>query len=347
MLTLRTPLRYIAPPHLALLDWERPGNPRLAGGVHIWRKAEAMKNRQGMSLIEVLVTIAIIGVLVAITLPAIQAAREAARRSACRNNLKQMGLALMNYESIHGCLPPAGGANGFSFIARILPQLEQGNLYNTLNFEGKLGFRENHTVQMTRIEMLLCPSDGGGSGRVGVTSYAGNHGCGYDRFGENGAFVGFMGRPPVALRDVTDGLSSTAMVSEWVLGPVNLVRDPLASTFNTPRLDGSDRFDEFVAACAGIDPSRAPIIGGPDKGATWPEGHSSASLYNHVLPPNSYSCTNGYLVSAGAWTAGSRHAGGAHTLYMDGRVGFSSRAIDREVWRSLGSRDGGEIISAQ
>ena len=305
-----------------------------------------MKNRHGMSLIEVLVTIAIIGVLVAITLPAIQAAREAARRSACRNNLKQMGLALMNYESIHGCLPPAAGANGFSFIARILPQMEQGNLYNTLNFEDKVGFRENHTAGVTRIEMLLCPSDGGGSGRVGVTSYAGNHGCGYDKFGENGAFVGYMGRPPVALRDVTDGLSSTAMVSEWVLGQFNTVRDPLSAAFDTSRLDGSDRFDEFVAACAGIDPSRAPV-GGVPKGASWPEAGMPLSLYNHVLPPNSYSCTNGGIVSAGAWTAGSRHAGGAHTLYIDGRVGFSSRAIDREVWRSLGSRDGGEIISAQ
>ena len=303
-----------------------------------------MRNRQGMSLIEVLVAITIIGVLVAITLPAVQAGREAARRTVCRNNLKQMGLALLSYESSLGCLPPGGGSNGFSFIARMLPYFEQGNLYNSLNFARPEGIGENYTVSVYRLDNLLCPSDLGWDGRVGWTNYAGNNGCGYEKFGENGAFMVSGRRPPVAFRDVTDGLGSTALVSEWVLGLINGQRDLLGSNFDTPLLAGIARFDEFVIACAGIDPQRVPH-GGTPKGAYWAEGQMPGSLYNHVLPPNFYSCRNGTLVSAGAWTAGSRHASGAHTLYLDGRVSFSSPSINRQVWRSLGSRDGGEIIS--
>jgi len=139
--------------------------------------------RRGFTLIELLVVIAIIAVLVALLLPAVQGARESARRSQCVNNLKQLGLAIQSYADVNGALPPTGSntnsnafnpssVNDFSMKARILPFLEQMTLYNSLNQSfgydiitaGNPGYRCNNTVTLTTVSTFLCPSDGNNPG---------------------------------------------------------------------------------------------------------------------------------------------------------------------------------------
>ena len=132
--------------------------------------------RRGFTLIELLVVIAIIAVLISLLLPAVQSAREAARRAQCLNNFKQIGLALHTYHQSHGVFPPgyvsnfipgAGGNTslevdtgpGWGWASQILPQMEQSNTYNAINFNISMIMADNNTAQYTRISSFLCPSD--------------------------------------------------------------------------------------------------------------------------------------------------------------------------------------------
>src|SRR4051794_16817704 len=159
-----------------------------------------MRRSRGFTLIELLVVIAIISVLIALLLPAVQAAREAARRIQCTNNLKQMGLGLHNYESIAGAFPPSNvlqgtgntvaWRNGFSVHARILPFMEQGGMFNAINFLFDHRSAQNATVVSLSVSIFTCPSDINGAGQTTfpfgtarVTSYGVNGG---DWFSWNG-----------------------------------------------------------------------------------------------------------------------------------------------------------------
>ncbi|MEQ9070724.1 MAG: DUF1559 domain-containing protein, partial [Gimesia chilikensis] len=122
---------------------------------------------RGFTLIELLVVIAIIAILIALLLPAVQQAREAARRTSCKNNLKQLGLGLHNYHDTHGCYPPgyiyrpgaSGNQLGFGWVAMILPMIDQANLYNEFNFNLPIFDAANLTAREKQIPGLLCPSD--------------------------------------------------------------------------------------------------------------------------------------------------------------------------------------------
>jgi prepilin-type N-terminal cleavage/methylation domain-containing protein len=308
-------------------------------------------NGSGFTLIELLVVMAIIGVLVALLAPAVQAAREAARRSQCANNLKQMGLALHNYHESHACLPPgvvaarsgpgtsaADFTPGWSFFAMILPQLEENNLYNSVNFDLPIADSSNHTARRTHIGTFLCPTDTGprviqltDSGNppaeantpvpitdASVCSYVG---CLGDTAYEDPAFTGVFHRNySVRMADIIDGTSNTIGIGErmsrfsensWV-GPVpgqETVYSPTAPDYN-PALP-SFRFRPAISAVlAHIRvTSRTPTD----------RANSPGSFFSF-------------------------HPGGAHFLLMDGSCRIIGGEMSISVYRALGTRNGSESM---
>jgi prepilin-type processing-associated H-X9-DG protein/prepilin-type N-terminal cleavage/methylation domain-containing protein len=295
-----------------------------------WRMRRPI-TRPGLTAIELLVVVAIIGVLVALLLPAVQMAREAARRAQCAANLHQIGVAFSHRVSRSGGTPRG--------LAGLLNQLEQTALAELPRDTTDTG----QTARATTLSVFLCPSDPGppGPGAGGGANYAGNGGVGFTPTGRvrNGAFG-------ASINDFADGLSNTAAVSEWLRGSGDpQVRDPKRSVFATPdRLIGPADLDRFGSECHGLEPQLAQVapLG---KGMDWTRDGFGYTLYNHVLGINDHACTNGGLVEQGAWTVGSAHPSGANVLFADGHVSFVKDSIVLNAWRALGTRNGGEVVS--
>ncbi|MEW4570623.1 DUF1559 domain-containing protein [Tautonia sp. JC769] len=345
------------------------------------------RSRSGFTLIELLVVIAIIGVLIALLLPAVQSAREAARRAQCINNLKQLGLALHNYESTVGSLPWGDGPdqwNQWSSFALMMPYLEQGTIFNAMNFDWGLqnpATLWNTTAQRVTISFLQCPSDEDRlTNAEGHTNYAANAGSApaafYD-WNNTNAFNGVFGwagnsrraaaepnyrknKPIVVLADIRDGTSNTAAFSEKVKGigmPANPgvldLTNPSSSPIQLPTPTGNDLIDPraFYQQCRATGPGTPGAVVTPNNypyGYYWFNGSIANTRYNHVMPPNSHSCNYGgrWGNAGGAYTASSRHPGGSNVVFCDGSVKFVKGTIAPEVWWALGTRAGGEVISA-
>lgn len=343
---------------------------------------EADVRRRGFTLIELLVVIAIIAILIALILPAVQQAREAARRTQCRNNLHQLGLALHNYEGTFQVLPPnlvPGGTNyrysagNWGVLAYLSPYLDQTPVYNKMNLEAPTycftGFAYeicdpgNKEAAGLTIPLFLCPSDrgvslGGGYGveSIGPTNYVANQGSGLnstsqgDRHGSPYDADGVMfADSSIRFTDVKDGTSTTAAMSESLLGDG-------AENFNgsAPPADS-----QYVYAYLRTFPSSltdtecaSPMHWNVDRrrGFLWFSGEIRNSSYNHYYLPNDrrWDCiTNAQALgyTAIGWRAArSHHEGGVHLLLCDGAVRFVSENIDLLTWRSLATRRGSEVI---
>ncbi len=305
--------------------------------------------RRGITLIELLVIIAIVGILTALLISAVMSAREASRRAECANHLRQIGLALASYSTDIGIYPQGVNGKGYSVHTMLLPYFEQTNIYNQLNFsaichKSMLPDAVNATVAQFRVAVFLCPADPLISSRTAQTSYAGNRGTGVQKYGYNGTFA-FERTGPIGYSAFSDGTSTTAAMSEWVRGTQDQARpDQLHSTFETTEtLADPEQFDRFVSECQSINPTTASV-NRLAKGSSWLRGDFSFTLYNHSLGINEPTCTNGTAVQIGAWTAGSMHSRGCQTLFVDGHVQFLSSTTSLHVWRSMGSRAGGEVI---
>jgi prepilin-type processing-associated H-X9-DG protein len=325
-------------------------------------------------LIELLVVIAIIAVLIALLLPAVQSAREAARRIQCTNNLKQIGLALHNYESIAGAFPmigiiAPGTPNpwvGWSGQARILPLLEQGPMYSSINFSLPYSTPDNYTVASQSISSFLCPSEiqtqptppnAFFNTPKGVANYGLNVGDWfvYQTGGppSRGAFAPNISR---RFSNFTDGTSNTMFATEnKVRQPCYLCFAPL-SQINNPAVIPDPNANPFTVA---------PEYGGScgmvaQSHTAWVDGNAQESGITTAWPPNKVilgTMQEGDLDLTGppffiggptfaAITARSFHPGGVNVLRADGSVGFTKSTVAGAIWRALGTIAGNEVISA-
>ena len=321
--------------------------------------SKASLPRRGFTLIELLVVIAIIAVLIALLLPAVQQAREAARRTQCKNNLKQLGLAMHNYHDTYQMFPFGFDEREAFWSSQILAQLEQNNLFNTLIWQESgpgnwdANGSPNEVACGTFISVFRCPSlaieehvdNQGIPGRVPV-SYRANAGSNvfcddvhlipssappnamaFEQVPLDGVFYGCSS---ISIGDITDGTSSTVLFGE--------------SYTSFDGRDGQD-FDYWA-------------IGGPQTGSWTEAGGRAAKVPSPTVAGTEYTeglgstgpklnawrdlTISGRIAEAGF---GSYHIGGAQVALADGSVRFVSENINITTWNALGSRGKGEVVS--
>ncbi len=298
--------------------------------------------RRGFTLIELLVVIAIIAVLIALLLPAVQQAREAARRSQCKNNLKQIGLALHNYLETAKCFPFALGGTGnkYSALSQLLPNLDQGPLYKKIDFKLVITSPANTAVGMVELPQFRCPSDFANplAAVGGAINYIPNKGTNvlWNDPAGNGVIF-FMSSTKFS--DLKDGSSQTAAFSERNVTDGSLgISTPDSDTYLSAANPADP--DQAVQMCLAVNVTNLANQFPNHMGAPWMDGKNG---YQHIGPPNGRSC--GFQTSSkAAMTASSRHTGGVHTLMCDGSVRFVNNSINVTAWRAIGTRNGGETV---
>jgi len=339
--------------------------------------------RGAFTLIELLVVIAIIAVLIALLLPAVQQAREAARRTQCKNNLKQLGLALMNYESNFTTFPPnlvPGGnfnysAGNWGVLAFLSPYLDQTPIYNLMNLNAPTyasaspyGIADPNNAKAASfvIPMFLCPSDksmslGGdyGVASLGPSNYCANLGSGintYQGSPANGSPYNADGvmfaNSSVRIGDMTDGTSNTACMSESLLG--DGATSVLNTATSTPPVSSQRSYAYLTTYQSSLDDASCASATNWNiqdlRQFLWYSGEIRNTSYNHYYLPNDtrWDCiTNAYnfgYTAIGWKAARSLHVGGVHLLLCDGSGRFVSNNIDSTTWRSLSTRAGAEIL---
>ncbi len=315
-----------------------------------------MKNhrRRGFTLIELLVVIAIIAILIGLLLPAVQKVREAAARIKCTNNLKQLGLAMHNYEGVYRAFPPGRNQwpNVVSAPARLLAFVEQDNLQKLVNYDGTLSDPQNVAASKIRVGLFVCPSDPQNGQVPGLTDFGTNYvacngtGATSDAAGNITGYLkipdgnGVFAQVPVRVADILDGTSNTAAFSESILGNGQV---PTSLPPANPKL-------VVLEVAGGNDTTPADCDAGngtwsASRGGQWINGHFGNTLYNHYYPPNptgKWDCGNASHNKALS-TARSYHPGGVNVLFADGSVRFVRDGVDLATWRALATRAGGEV----
>jgi prepilin-type N-terminal cleavage/methylation domain-containing protein len=335
-----------------------------------------LRNRRGFTLIELLVVIAVIAVLTALLLPAVQQAREAARRSQCKNNLKQLGLAIFNYEAALGRLPPTAIVVGrpnnaieTSYLGpfgRILPYLEQANIYNQINTTADYGDLSNQPAVAHVIPLFLCPSEPNTQadldvsfGLIGGNNYGFCMGDWYVWLGVNGgpqtrsAFGVNLGR---RWADFTDGTSQTLLMSEVKnyqpyirdCGSLKNINDP--NFIPPPTADPQTIAPEYQSnGCSFLlnAHSQWAEVTVHHIGFTtaWPPNKVTPGGPGNAYPDVDLNSERERLggPTFAAVTSRSYHTGGVHSLMGDGSVRFVSSSVNGLVWRALGTVAGGDV----
>lgn len=298
--------------------------------------------KRGFTLIELLVVIAIIAILIALLLPAVQQAREAARRTQCKNNLKQIGLAMHNYHDVHNGLPVAQFSCCWgTWLVGIMPYIDQANQYNRYEFNRKYGIpvdnaRYGHAANLpvttTRFAAYSCPSDTPNSPFSGITNHNYAVNFGNTGYAQQSTLNGVtFGEAPFRLsdylaparnrkfRDITDGLTSTFLVAEVLQGQGNDLRGFAwwgdASQFTTYLPPNSSLPDRIYS-----------------------------SYYCNNLPDRNLPCAASTTSEPTMFAARSRHVGGVQVTMGDGSSRFISENIDIDLYRGLSTAQGSEVL---
>ena len=325
--------------------------------------------RSGFTLIELLVVIAIIGVLVGLLLPAVQQAREAARRSACSNNMKQMGLAVHNYADVNPEKFPVGWVGeyemgewhgdegeGHGFASRLLPFIEQNNVYKTIDFGAQVGAASNASARTTVISTFLCPSDSYGAGDVfspgeegagsndeetpdatpGSTQYSrsnypgcfgSEHMAGHDHASAAGWLMSWVGTVALLSGD-DEGLEPGEGNGIFFAGGANGenavsfrdVRDGLSKTIMIGERDSRLGGSVWIGRGDGLEAAMSRVIG----------------VGEHVFNSGGEAHFEDFFSS---------HPGGVSFVFADGHVAFLSDGMSDALFASLCSRSGGEVVN--
>jgi prepilin-type N-terminal cleavage/methylation domain-containing protein len=330
------------------------------------RDARRMPARAAFTLVELLAVIAIIGTLVGLLLPAVQVARESARRSACGNKMKQLGLALHNYVDARKAFPwlsiaTTGTAGTWSTHVALLPYNEEQRLYDRLNVPAN---NMNTTVAGTRLESVFCPSDPAMPAMAGHFHLSGHNyvfsvgdrytlarvvsGITRDTTDKNtvrGLFAhsDIAGQGVISLKDVADGLSKTVAISECIRGiRTGVTPAGFNYTFEAGYQGVNDRTASSssngtnVSGCwaswtgAGFIPNASPTITllgtYRNPGNSWIVGHGGYIGFNTILPPNGPVCSN--QSTGGILPPRSYHGAGVQCVMADAAVRFISESID-------------------
>jgi prepilin-type N-terminal cleavage/methylation domain-containing protein/prepilin-type processing-associated H-X9-DG protein len=332
-----------------------------------------MTKRHAFTLIELLVVIAVIAVLIALLLPAVQKVREAANRVACQNNLKQLALAMHNYQSARGAFPPAFKGDGtpiayfasWSALAELNPFLEQTAIYNQMDlslptYESTIPFnitRPNQFAVQQTVKLFLCPSDkmqpvttgpAYGVPVLGPTNYAVCNGSGTNSGSPWDADGVFIAKRAMRISDIVDGTSNTAMLSESILGEgtESASGQPPAPLQTVYAYLSGQPLSENACATASLWNVQQR------RGFMWASGEIRCASYNHYFPPNALEADcitfdvrpGPARYTALGWRAArSRHGGGVNLALCDGSVRFVVDSIKLSIWRGLATRAGSEL----
>jgi prepilin-type N-terminal cleavage/methylation domain-containing protein/prepilin-type processing-associated H-X9-DG protein len=338
-----------------------------------WKNIQPLRahhERRAFTLVELLVVIAVIGILIGLLLPAVQAAREVARRTQCLNNLKQIALATLEFHDANGTFPMGRQQpNTFSQHALILPFMEQSNAFVQLDLTVGTGTNTGRYVQ---VNAFLCPTDFddrmndptvsgdqydpvlGAWGRNNYRANAGNDvgittNSGTTKAKEQNNGI-FLTNEVVRISQVTDGTSHTALFSEKIRGDGDdNSAEVISDFFQIANNTNTSTVAVVYQKCVALNAAKATGASNQTSysGRDWINGNYMTTRYTHIMPPNTWSCCRGNSPNdnGGATTASSRHTGGVVVAMVDGSVRFVTNNVDVTTWQAVGSRGTGEIVT--